>query len=209
MATILIGDIHGCSREFKELLQRVSPVTGDRIVLIGDLLNKGPDPVGVLQIFQELGSICLLGNHDFDHLRWQAGRSDPKEESVRTRRLMPLEEYQCYLEAVRRLPLFYEERDLLAVHAAILNAKSLEDQPVGILTGDTALDKSWKDRLSVGRPVVVGHKRYSEDPAAPCIIEGKFYGIDTGCVYGGCLTALSMPSGRIFQVKAERSYSRE
>jgi hypothetical protein len=55
--------------------------------------------------------------------------------------------------------------------------------------------------------VVAGHKRYSPDPSVPCIVEGRFYGIDTGCVYGGCLTALRMPSGRITQVRASRAYS--
>ena len=86
MTTIFIGDIHGCSREFAALLDAVAPTSDDRLVLLGDLLNKGPDPVGVLETFESLDCVCLLGNHEFDHLKWKAGRL-PKPESVRTRRV--------------------------------------------------------------------------------------------------------------------------
>ena len=86
--TIIIGDIHGCSREFSALLDHVSPGIDDRLVLLGDLVNKGPDPAGVLETFASLNCLCLLGNHDVDHLRWKAGRS-PKPETILTRQLIP------------------------------------------------------------------------------------------------------------------------
>jgi hypothetical protein len=56
------------------------------------------------------------------------------------------------------------------------------------------------------RPPIAGHKRSGKQCDA-YILEGKFYGIDTECVYGGCLTALSMPSGKITQVRAAQVYS--
>ena len=42
--TIFIGDIHSCSLEFRKLLDILSPSAGDNLILLGDLLNKGPDP---------------------------------------------------------------------------------------------------------------------------------------------------------------------
>ncbi len=206
MATIFIGDIHGCSREFAALLDAVAPASDDRLVLLGDLLNKGPDPGGVLETFESLDCVCLLGNHEFDHLQWKAGRS-PKPESVRTRESMSPARYGRYLELAGRMPLFFENEDLIAVHGALLNGVPLTEQPVEVLTGDLNLDRSWKDQIMLDRPVVAGHKRYSRDQCEPCIEDGKFYGIDTGCVYGGCLTALWMPSGKIAQVRAARVYS--
>jgi serine/threonine protein phosphatase 1 len=206
METILIGDIHGCSREFSTLLDHVSPGRDDRLVLLGDLVNKGPDPAGVIEIFASLDCLCLLGNHDFDHLRWKAGQS-PKAESIVTKKLIPAALYEKFLEEVARMPSLFESDDLIAIHGALLKGLGLSEQPMEVLTGDRNLPSDWKDEIVLDRPLVVGHKRYSADPGAPYIVEGKFYGIDTGCVYGGCLTALRMPSGTLTQVRAEHVYS--
>jgi hypothetical protein len=205
--TILVGDIHGCGHEFSELLQLVSPAQGDQLVLLGDLLNKGPDPEGVFKTFESLDCICLMGNHDLNHLEWSKGTARPKPESERTREEMSKSSYKRYLEAVRQMPLIYETPDLIAVHGAVLPGISLAKQPAKVLTGKTTLDPAWKDNLDLDRPLVVGHKRYNDVQTLPFIIEGSFYAIDTGCVYGGCLTALVLPAGRIFQVQAQRDYS--
>lgn len=72
MRTIVIGDIHGCLEEFDELLRAVqfSPAS-DRLVLLGDLVDRGPDPVGVVRRARELGAESVLGNHEEKHLRWR------------------------------------------------------------------------------------------------------------------------------------------
>ena len=204
--TILIGDIHGCNDEFRELLQKVSPGSGDRLILMGDILNKGPDPVGVMETLESLKFICLRGNHEADHLQWQAGGMS-KPESVEVRNVMPAALYERYLEMALRMPLFYEDSGLIAVHGALISGIPLREQPENILTGCFNPDSSWKNNIALDRPLVVGHKRYSRDQNTPCVIEGKFYGIDTGCVYGGSLTALAMPSGRITQAPAARVYA--
>lgn len=207
MKTILIGDIHACSREFSALLDLVAPGRSDRLILLGDLVNKGPDPTGVVRMVRSLEAICLRGNHENDHLFWQAGEVRPRRESVRTRKLMPDEDYAAYLAMAAVMPLAYETAELIAVHGAVVPGLPLAEQPASLLTGDESPDPSWKDSIDLGRPLIVGHKRYRKDFSKPCIEKGKFYGIDTGCVYGGTLTALEWPSGKIWQVKAERDYS--
>jgi serine/threonine protein phosphatase 1 len=206
METILIGDIHGCSRELSALLDHVSPRRDDKLILLGDLVNKGPDPAGVLEIFASLDCVCLLGNHDFDHLKWKDG-GIPKAESIVTKQLIPQGVYDRFLEEVARMPPVFESADLIAVHGGLLNGLSLLEQPMEVLTGERNLPSEWKDEIVLDRPLIAGHKRYSSDQTVPYVIEGRFYGIDTGCVYGGCLTALRMPSGRLAQVRAERVYS--
>ena len=206
METILIGDIHGCSREFSALLDHVSPGRGDRLILLGDLVNKGPDPAGVLQIFATVDCVCLLGNHDLDHLKWKGG-GIPKVESIVTKELIPAPLYEKFLEEVVRMPPLFERSDFIAVHGGLLNGVALSEQPLEVMTGDRNLSNDWKDEIILDRPLVTGHKRYGSDQAVPYIVEGKFYGIDTGCVYGGCLTALRLPSGTLAQVRAKRAYS--
>jgi len=209
MKTILIGDIHSCSRELGALLDLLSPTSSDRLILMGDLVNKGPDPGGVIRIVRSLGAVCLRGNHENDHLRWQAGTARPKAESVRTRALMTAEDYSDYLAMAGEMPLYYEDDHLIAVHGSLVPGLPLDEQYPALLTGDETPDPSWKDGIDLGRPLVVGHKRYRRDFSKPCIVKGKFYGIDTGCVYGGTLTALELPSEKIWQVRAARDYSEE
>jgi len=207
--TILIGDVHSCSVELERLLDLVGPGADDRIIFMGDLVNKGPDPGGVVRRVQQLGSICLRGNHENDHLRWRAGAGKPKLESEWTREMMLPEDYESYLGMAAKMPLYYDAKEFLAVHAAIKAGVPMALQPPDVLTGDDSQPNSWKDGIDIGRPLVVGHKRYSKDPAAACVVPGKFYGIDTACVYGGSLTALEMPGGKIWQVKAARVYARD
>jgi predicted MPP superfamily phosphohydrolase len=205
--TILIGDIHSCSREFDALLALLAPSPNDQLILLGDLLNKGPDPEGVLEIFESLGCICLRGNHDLNHLEASQGKAKLTQESERTRKLMSKAAYKRYLSAVDQMPNLLELPDLIATHGAVMAGLPLDQQPSKVLTGQTTLAPSWKDHLDLNLPLVVGHKRYSAIQSEPCIIEKKFYGIDTGCVYGGSLTALIMPEGHIVQTKAVRDYS--
>ncbi len=66
--TIAIGDIHGCSRALQTVLAAVKPRPEDRIVTLGDYVNRGPDSRGVLEQLMALERQCvlvaLLGNHD-------------------------------------------------------------------------------------------------------------------------------------------------
>ncbi|HVS08844.1 MAG TPA: metallophosphoesterase, partial [Planctomycetota bacterium] len=48
MATWVVGDIHGCAEELARLLERLATGSGDRLVAVGDLFHRGPDPAGVV-----------------------------------------------------------------------------------------------------------------------------------------------------------------
>src|SRR5262245_14993601 len=61
MATLFVGDVHGCASELEELLDDVD---ADRVVLVGDLFLKGPDPEGVWSLVRDRRLASVLGNHD-------------------------------------------------------------------------------------------------------------------------------------------------
>ena len=65
MATYAFSDVHGHRATLERLLERVSPADDDRIFMLGDMIDRGPDPVGVLRICRELsGATVLMGNHE-------------------------------------------------------------------------------------------------------------------------------------------------
>src|SRR5260221_14505914 len=76
--TIAIGDIHGCSAALSALIETIAPTPEDVIVTLGDYINRGPDPRGVLELLIGLGRrvrlVPILGNHDQMLLEARSGR---------------------------------------------------------------------------------------------------------------------------------------
>ena len=68
---IAIGDIHGCHAEFAELLDQLSPTSDDRLILLGDLVNRGPDSTKVIDLARAANAISLLGNHELRLLNYR------------------------------------------------------------------------------------------------------------------------------------------
>src|SRR5450755_2952250 len=72
--TILVGDVHGCSWELETLLDRITFGSGDRLVFVGDLVARGPDSLGVLDVARRTGAIIVRGNHEQKLLEWRRAR---------------------------------------------------------------------------------------------------------------------------------------
>ena len=67
MATYAIGDLQGCYKEFRQLLDLIGfDPAADRLWLVGDIVNRGPDSLALLRFIKELNDsvIVVLGNHD-------------------------------------------------------------------------------------------------------------------------------------------------
>jgi len=67
--TIVVGDVHGCADELQDLLRACGYARGDRVVMVGDVVAKGPDSQAVVQWLRENGGQSVLGNHDAHALK--------------------------------------------------------------------------------------------------------------------------------------------
>ena len=192
---------------------------------MGDLVSRGPDPLGVLRLFRAVSAEAVVGNHEQRLLEARAARASgrplPKlgPSHLALLDLLDEEDWALFesLPLMRPLP----EHDVLIVHAGIVPGVPLERQDAWMVTHLRSIDdgvpsERWGTpwgSLYEGPPhVVFGHNaqkgvQFHRDAT----------GIDTGCVYGGALTALVLPAGSrpppaaerndaLISVKARREY---
>ncbi|MEJ7687210.1 MAG: symmetrical bis(5'-nucleosyl)-tetraphosphatase [Variovorax sp.] len=126
MALYLIGDVQGCDEALQHLLDLIAfSASRDTLVVLGDLVNRGPDSVGVLRRMQGYGSAAqsLLGNHDLHllgiaHGARQAGRKDTLGN------VLEAPDREALLDWLRQQPMALHRSlgggDLLMVHAGVL-----------------------------------------------------------------------------------------
>lgn len=206
--TLLIGDVHGCNDELGELLKKAGWTSEDRLVLVGDLVAKGPDSEGVVKRARELGALAVLGNHDAHLLDVRAGLSKKAQHSKLAAAMSEAD--WKYLD---QLPLWldFPELNCLVVHGGLIPGVELARQPRHVLLNMRSLDADghasmrvdggvpWASRWPGPRHVVFGHdalRGLQQHPHAT--------GLDTGCVYGRELTGLWLPENRLVWVKAHR-----
>ncbi len=122
MATYAVGDIQGCCTEFRQLLERMrfDPAV-DKLWLVGDLVNRGPESLDVLRLVKSMGdaAITVLGNHDLHLLAVAEGvaelhRSDTLDEILNA---PDRDELLAWLRSQR---LLHAEGDYVLVHAGLL-----------------------------------------------------------------------------------------
>lgn len=112
MATWVIGDIQGCLEAFDALLEMLDPDPGtDRIWLAGDLVNRGPDSLGVLRRAMGMGAECVLGNHDL-HLLAVAQGARPCATSDTFGPVLAAPDRERLLDWLRRRPLLHHDEGI-------------------------------------------------------------------------------------------------
>lgn len=212
---IAIGDIHGCHQEFADLLEQLALTKDDQLILLGDLVNRGPDSCQVIELAKAHRAISLLGNHELRLLKYRKTNDTAylKDTDHATFSRLRKEDW-AYLEAMP-LTQYIQELDTVFVHGGFLPNKPWQKQPAEIVTRIQVIDAKGKPRkrsdcddcpawadLWNGPPFVV----YGHTPR-PDVYKLKWsVGIDTACAMGGYLTAYVLPEKKFVQVKARRRY---
>lgn len=212
----IVGDIHACPQELEVLLTALSLQSEDRVVFLGDYIDRGPGACEVVDLLLGLktAGVCTLtflkGNHEdmfLDFLGYDGhhgesfllngGATTLKSYRIarsttdrETALFLPPDHLQFFLD----LETYYEADDILCVHAGINPLLSLADQ--------NEEDLLWIRQEFIANPhtlpytVVFGHT-----PRREVLFDLPYkIGIDTGLVYGGKLSCLEVTGKKLFQV---------
>ena len=120
----LIGDLQGCHDAFERLLEKVDfSASRDRLTVLGDLVNRGPQSLAVLRKMRALGAAAdaLLGNHDL-HLLAVAHGVRPEHDSDTLREILEAPDREAWIDWLRQRPLALMREGWLCVHAGVAPA---------------------------------------------------------------------------------------
>jgi hypothetical protein len=194
---LFVGDVQGCAAELHDLL-RAAGFNRDRhqLALCGDLINRGPDSAGVLELARRLDALAVLGNHEVSLLE---DRPSATLDQVRAQLGAALDEWLTWLSA---LPTFVAGEGYILVHAGIAPGKRPEQCTRAELTELRMVEgKPWFDFWRGPETVIFGHWASRGKVDLPLC-----KGLDTGCVYGGELTGLWWPRLEWVSVPAHRRW---
>lgn len=189
----IVGDVHGCIDELRRLWERLDPSGDDLVVFVGDLIRKGPASTEVVEFVV-----------DSEHAVSVRGNNEAKVIHDR----IESDQFDGIADTLGSLPLVITFGETMIVHGGINPTKPLDGQTARELLEMRSVPPEngysgpfWFERHDGPWQVFFGHTVLDE----PFVSEGAV-GLDTGCVYGGALTAYDYFTGDIVQVPADRTY---
>jgi len=238
----VVGDVHGCHQELAELLGRLGyelerdeagravgahHPEGRRVVFVGDLIDRGPDPAGVLRLAMGMvaagHALAVAGNHEHKLVRalrgaGAGGRAHVGRNLARTLELLVAEPAQFQAEVFAFCAgltghLVLDGGALVVAHAGLKEAYHGRESGRALafaLFGDTTGERDefglpirlpWAQSYR-GRAMVL----YGHTPAADHGWVNNTLCLDTGCCFGGSLSALRYPERELVSVPARREY---
>jgi protein phosphatase len=227
----IVGDVHGCYDELMELLDKLGyPVEGEtviathgrRLIFVGDLVDRGPRSPDVLRLVSSLvktgQALCVPGNHDVRLLQVLRGRQLPLtfglgETLEQLARETP-ETRTAFASFIDGMVSHYvlDEGRLVVAHTGLL--ESMQGRASAAVRDyaiygekSTEMDEYGKVRINWavdyrGKALVV----FGHTPVAEPVLLNNTINIDTGCVFGGSLTAFRYPEREFVSVAAQRLY---
>lgn len=236
----IIGDIHGCFEELLELLDKLeyyqkngaySHPHGNKIVFIGDITDRGPESIAVIQLVYQLVveqkiAYYVPGNHCNKLYRYFLGNRVQEKHGLETTvaEWKNLNESQqknvqkTFMILYEKAPLYlhFEDRNLIVAHAGIKehligqrDKRTKSFVLYGDVTGQTdhqgrPIRRDWAKHYQ-GEPWIV----YGHTPVLEPRQINRTINIDTGCVFGNKLTALRFPEQTMISVSSKQPFQPE
>jgi serine/threonine protein phosphatase 1 len=209
--TLVIGDIHGCLRQFDALLEATGLTPDDHLILLGDFVDRGPESAGVikriLRLLQDHQVTAIMGNHEqmmlaarTSHERfsdWLQNGGDATLRSYAGMRATLRDvsaDHWVFLED--KLVDYLETDSQIFVHANAYPGLPMAEQPDYMLRWERCDNIAAHES---GKTIICGHTpQASGDP----MNVGYAICLDTNACRGGPLTCLDVVSGRTWQAEA-------
>ena len=237
----IIGDVHGCFDELRELLLKLGYIVNSvdeteknfgfnvlapenrRVIFVGDLVDRGPDSPSVLRLVMSMVhsgvAYCVPGNHDLKLQKYLNGKQVQLKHGLEVTVKQLETETTQFKSAVEKFlyglisHYVFDNGKLVVAHAGL--KEEMQGRGSGAVRsfcmyGETTgeIDEfglpvrhNWAKEYRGKAKVVYGH---TPVPEAEWL--NKTIDIDTGCVFGGKLTALRYPEGEIVSVQAKMVY---
>ena len=210
----VIGDIHGCYHTLLELIQKLPK--NSRLIFVGDLCDRGLYTKEVIDLIIDNNYEVVLGNHDAymithilesihhpdKYIRWKDEDYMGGEQTLLSYKndIDHIQKHITFLQSLPRyiqidnyfithgfsLP-YYENRDKKSSHIGLLKNRITDEKEWG-----DDWEENWRNYNVIN---IFGHTHYDEVE-----IGKNYYGIDTGCVYGGKLTAIELSTNKLTSV---------
>lgn len=226
---IFIGDVHSTFLELKELIKKVEYNSNtDRVILLGDLTDRGLFPTETIRYVRDMKFDCILGNHDAKILKWHRNKNPDKNYPDYYNKLS-----EDDISFIANMPTYIEFDDVIAIHAGMRpgiplsrqgsdlmylrytdsNRKLISLRKISELGIKATGARFWTEFGPFGKSIIYGHQVHSmTDVRIDKFDDGTAaYGIDLGCCFGGHLACIikyndnSKPI-EIVKVKAKQIY---
>jgi serine/threonine protein phosphatase 1 len=228
MSRIVIGDIHGCVKTFKMLLEeKIRPAADDVVYCVGDLIDRGPASREVIDYIlnlrrEGLRIFSVRGNHEdmflktLDNMSFmQSWFANGAEETLRSFHIpdQMIHHYDClklvpeiYITFIKSLPFYYDLGDYVIVHAGVnFNTEKVFEDTDAMLW---IRNMDYKTNKIGNKTIVHGHTPIplSIIKSNIALVESKILNVDAGCVYNdlpgyGILASFDLDTRELFSME--------
>ena len=190
----VVGDVHGCRATLERLLDSLAPDRNDLVVFVGDLVRKGPDSEGVIDILRSRSNLLSVrGNNEQKLVDGRKSIDSLSDDDL------------AYLDS---LPAVISWDDAAVVHGGIDHRKPVAEHTLTDVLNTRSLAPEggyerpyWFETRRESPRIFFGHTVLAEPFASDHAV-----GLDTGCVYGGRLTAYDYRDSAFRSVEPPETY---
>ncbi len=225
--TYCVSDIHGYYGQFCRLLDKIKFGGGDRLFVVGDVIDKGPESVRLAKLLFSVPNVtCIAGNHEYDFMKYyralMRGTEDYDYVLTKLRAYFPDGDLLDWdvADDIDNLPFYAETDDFICVHAGVPLAPDGKLFPLGDVTCEQFVyDRRFKEpnvlpkggkcvffghtpvRYLTGRDEILRYLRPGVDPRSTNVTDYVKVHLDTGVPQGGALGCIAVDDMRPIYVR--------